>query len=252
MRDILSSKRLSVFDLDWESSWSHCPQSSGIRNLISAIIEDGENMNIPWSDQVQQCEPHRFKEMYDRLLTEADPLSYHILCTDSEKLKEIEGRVRIPAMSFRSNDKLWDYASERTETVEYTWPVDDESRGMDTPKTVAISYKKNHRIGLRGDKTSLHEDCCGYQHKGQWRLSKHQFKWTTIQNFHESKTHAKDHVILIVSKSTQSKHVYAACCMSRNKITLVAEARDAQIACTKRSRENAGRSVLEYASSKRA
>lgn len=248
MRDMLSSGRLPVFDLDWESSWSHCPQSSGIRTLISAIIGGEDRSEIPWSEQVQLCDPPRFKEMYDKLLKEDDPLSYHVLCTDSEKLKETESRVRIPSMSFRVNDKVWDCVAERTETVAHTWPVDDEAKGMDSPKTVAISYKKNHRIGLRGDSSSVHEDCCGYQHKGQWRLTKHQFKWMTVQNFYESKSLTRDHVVLIVSKSTQMRHLYAACCMARKKITLVSEPREARNLFDKKNGNHGGPSVLRYVS----
>jgi hypothetical protein len=251
MKDMLASERLDVFTLEGESSWSQSPHSPEINQMMSTVLSEGGDRDVPWSNRVQLCDPSKFKEMYDSIVSGGDPTKYHFLCTDAERLNEMQSSVRIPPGSFRRNDKIWDIDREKTQIVEYVWPLNDEMKTFDQPSNYAVPYKKNHKIGLLGDDVSDHESCCGHQHKGEWKLSRHNFKWITIQKFSESKTKFRDHVILIVSNSTRMRHVYAACCMAREKITLVCNAREAVKAISKREKENAGRSLLKYVTEKR-
>lgn len=91
-----------------------------------------------------------------------------------------------------------------------------------------------------------HTACCGYDHLGRMNPQIHELRWATIQYIRENTKPVRDHIVYIITDLTNKKHLYAAACMAKNKITIVGNMQSVEKALKKQIPQKKTSVLLEY------
>lgn len=253
LMDLIDDSMIPKFVLRWEDNDSLFMNHFEINNLTRDLLSIGNRMtyrHVSWKDGIiDHLEEKDLIPLYQSLLKSNDPMSYHILCDSKEKTLHLEKEMRSKhPTGFVSNDKYFDPKTDRIDAIKRVFTFNDEYTMEENPKGTVYANRKNHSIVPFIGDGNVHDQCCFKkfnQNDGKFKLINHPIRWANVQTFSENRMTMVDHLLIIVTKNIDMRHLYSASCMAMKRLTIIGSIQNIDHMLSKRN-ETKHHSILSH------